>query len=170
MGIIDVQQPQPYDIVGPDLHVGGQSLTFEGNVQWSLTDGHGEMDGFITNGGGGVSQFQFTITGIDSSPVQLARQFLTVFEEDVSDGEGFPPPRVTVPVIYGPLLLNDFEGWQPYVVQPGDTLISIAMNFYGSGAAHTVLVTANPLTIGDPNLIFAGQTIRIPMGTAISSH
>lgn len=167
MGIIDVQQPAAYDIVGPDLKVAGQSLTFEGNVQWRLSDGHDELNGFITNSGITVMQFQFTVTGIEASAMKLPRLFLTVFEEDVSDGEGAPPPSVTVPVIYGPLLVGGFEGWQPYLIKPGDTLSAIADEVYGDASAFGIIVQANPLTIADPNLIFAGQTIRIPIGTPL---
>lgn len=165
MGIINVQQPQPYDIVGPDLLVAGESLTFEGNVQWTLTEGHDEMSGFITNSGTAVTQFQFRIEEIGESAMKLPRLFLTVFEEDVSDGEGFPPPSVTVPVIYGPFLVDNFGGWQPYTVQAGDTLSAIATNFYSDASAFPILAAANPLTIADPDVIFAGQTIRVPLGT-----
>ena len=165
MGIIDIQQPAPYDLVGPEIHVGGQSLTFEGNVQWSLTEGHDQLEGFITNSGVTVTQFQFTISGIEATAMKLPRLFLTVFEEDVSDGEGFPPPSVTIPVIYGPLLVDDFEGWQPYTVQAGDTLSAIATNFYGDASAFGIIAKANPLTIADPDVIFAGQELRIPLGT-----
>lgn len=164
MGIINVQQPAPFDIVGPDLLVGGESLTFEGNLQWSLTEGHDELSGFVTNGGSAVTQFQFTIAGIEATAMKLPRLFLTVFEEDVSDGEG-TDTIVLVPIIYGPLLLDDFEGWQPYTVESGDTLSSIADKFYGDATAFPVLAAANPLTIADPNVIFAGQEIRVPLGT-----
>ena len=101
MGIIDIQQPAPYDIVGLEILVAGQSLTFEGNVQWRLTEGHDELTGFITNSGVSVTQFQFSITGVDATAMKLPRLFLNVFEEDVSDGEGNPPPSVTVPVSTG---------------------------------------------------------------------
>ena len=164
MGIIDVQQPAPFDIVGPDVMVAGQSLTFEGNVQWSLSEGHDVLEGFITNSGTGVTQFQFTITGVEASAMKLPRLFLTVFEDDASDGEGAPRPSVTVPVIYGPLLVNDYEGWQPYTVQAGDTLSAIADNFYGDATAFPILVAANP-AIADPNVIFAGMELRVPIGT-----
>lgn len=165
MGIIDVQQPAPYDLIGPDVQVAGQSLTFEGNVQWTLDEGHDSLAGFITNSGVTVTQFQFTITGIEGTAMKLPRLFLRVFEEDVSDGEGFPPPQVIVPVIYGPLLVDDYEGWQPYTVQAGDTLSAIAANFYGDATAFHILVAANPLTIADPDLIFPGMEIRVPLGT-----
>lgn len=165
MGIIDVQQPAPFDLVGPDVRVAGQSLTFEGNVQWSLSEGHDEMRGFITASGGGVGQFQFTIEEIGEAAFTLPRLFLTVFEEDVSDGEGAPPTTIVVPVIYGPLLVDDYSGWLPHTVQAGDTLSSIAANFYGDAAAFWVIVAANPTTIADPDLIFVGQELRIPVGT-----
>lgn len=164
MGIITIQQPAPFDIVGPDLMVGGQSLTFEGNVQWSLSEGHDVLDGFITNSGTGVTQFQFTITGIEASAMKFARMFLTVFEEDQSDGEGSPPPSITVPVIYGPLLVDAYEGWQPYTVQAGDTLSGIANTYYGDPGAFPILVSANP-AIANPDVIFAGMELRIPIGT-----
>lgn len=165
MGIIDVQQPQPFDLVGPDLLVAGQSLTFEGNVQWSLSEGHDEMSGFITGSGGGVSQFQFRIEEIGEAAFTRPHLFLTVFEEDVSDGEGAPPTTVVVPVIYGPLLVDGYAGWLPYVVQSGDTLSSIAADFYGDASAYPVIAAANPTTIADPDLIFVGQELRLPTGT-----
>lgn len=165
MGIIDVQQPTAFDLVGPDLMVAGQSLTFEGNVQWSLSEGHDEMSGFITASGGGVGQFQFTIEEIGEAAFKLPRLFLTVFEEDVSDGEGFPPPTVVVPVIYGPLLVDDYAGWLPHRVVAGDTLSSIAADFYGDANAFWVIAAANPTTISDPDLIFVGQELRLPVGT-----
>ncbi|WP_088554756.1 PGRP and LysM peptidoglycan-binding domain-containing protein [Calderihabitans maritimus] len=47
-----------------------------------------------------------------------------------------------------------------YVVQPGDTLSSIARRFNISLA---LLIAANP-QISDPDLIFPGQIINIPIG------
>ena len=170
MGIIDIQQPAPYDIVGPEILVAGQSLTFEGNVQWRLTEGHDELTGFITNSGVSVTQFQFSITGVDATAMKLPRLFLNVFEEDVSDGEGNPPPSVTVPVIYGPLLVDDFEGWQPRTVRAGDTLSTIADDFYGDASAFGIIVAANPLTIADPDVIFAGMELRVPLGSPPAAH
>lgn len=165
MGIIDVQQPAAFDLIGPELMVAGQSLTFEGNVQWSLSEGHDEMRGFITASGGGVNQFQFTIEEIGEASFTLPHLFLTVFEEDVSDGEGAPPTTVVVPVIYGPLLVDDYSGWLPHTVQAGETLSSIAADFYGNAAAYPIIAAANPTTIADPDLIFVGQVVRLPVGT-----
>ncbi len=47
-----------------------------------------------------------------------------------------------------------------YIVQPGDTLFSIAQQF---GVSLAALIAANP-QIADPNLIFPGQFITVPAG------
>ena len=47
-----------------------------------------------------------------------------------------------------------------YIIQPGDTLFSIAQQF---GVNFNELVAANP-QIADPNIIFPGQFITIPAG------
>jgi nucleoid-associated protein YgaU len=50
-----------------------------------------------------------------------------------------------------------------YVVQPGDSLWSIAEQFYGDGTKWTVIYEANRSTIGDnPENIQAGMTLTIP--------
>ncbi|MGE5553761.1 MAG: LysM peptidoglycan-binding domain-containing protein [Betaproteobacteria bacterium] len=46
-----------------------------------------------------------------------------------------------------------------YVVQPGDTLSAIARRF---GVSLAVLLAVNP-EIADPDLIFPGQVVRIPL-------
>ena len=44
-----------------------------------------------------------------------------------------------------------------YIIQPGDTLSQLAVRF---GTTVNVLASLNDLT--DPDLIYAGQTLRIP--------
>jgi LysM repeat protein len=53
-----------------------------------------------------------------------------------------------------------------YVVQPGDTLTSIAQRF---GTTVDAILAANP-TIENPNLIYVGQVIQIPTGTGLVSQ
>jgi LysM repeat protein len=48
--------------------------------------------------------------------------------------------------------------WQVYVVQPGDTLLSIAARTNTTGAA---LAAGNCLTNAD--VIYAGQSLRVPV-------
>jgi nucleoid-associated protein YgaU len=52
---------------------------------------------------------------------------------------------------------------QIYVTQPGDTLWSIAEQFYGDGSLWPKIYAANKQVIGDdPNAIYAGMTLTIP--------
>ena len=50
-----------------------------------------------------------------------------------------------------------------YIVQPGDTLFLLARRF--NTTVNDILV-ANPQIV-DPNIIFAGQVIFIPVGSEI---
>lgn len=52
---------------------------------------------------------------------------------------------------------------QFYEVQKGDSLWKIAANFYGSGNDYPKIFEANKEVIKDPDLIFPGQKLRIPM-------
>ena len=53
-----------------------------------------------------------------------------------------------------------FGQW--YVVKKGDSLWSIAKNFYGNGAQYTKIYNANKTKIKNPNSIPVGQVIKIP--------
>lgn len=50
-----------------------------------------------------------------------------------------------------------------YVVVGGDSLWSISMRIYGSGTKWTLIYEANKGQIANPNLIYTGQTLKIPM-------
>ena len=49
-----------------------------------------------------------------------------------------------------------------YTIKDGDTLWGIATRFYNDGTKYPHIVDANLEVIKDPNLIYEGQTIRIP--------
>ncbi len=50
-----------------------------------------------------------------------------------------------------------------YIIQKGDTLSAIAKQFYGKPNDYPKIFEANREVIKDPNLIFPGQKIRIPL-------
>jgi len=50
-----------------------------------------------------------------------------------------------------------------YVIEKGDTLWAIAKQFLGNGARYTEIFEANREVIKDPDLIYPGQKIRIPL-------
>jgi len=49
-----------------------------------------------------------------------------------------------------------------YHIEKGDTLWAIATKYYDDGSKYTHIVDANIEVIKDANLIYPGQTIRIP--------
>ncbi len=51
---------------------------------------------------------------------------------------------------------------QFYTVKRGDTLGAIAKEFYGNAGKYPVIFEANKPMLKDPNLIYPGQTLRIP--------
>jgi len=51
-----------------------------------------------------------------------------------------------------------------YVIQPGDTLSAVAKKFLGNANDYNKIFEANREVIKDPNLIYPGQKIRIPLG------
>jgi len=50
-----------------------------------------------------------------------------------------------------------------YVIQKGDTLSGIAKKYYGNAMEYPQLFEANREVIEDPNKIYPGQKIRIPL-------
>lgn len=49
-----------------------------------------------------------------------------------------------------------------YTVKNGDCLWNIAKKFYGNGSQYTKIYNANKNIIKNPNIIYAGQVIKIP--------
>lgn len=50
-----------------------------------------------------------------------------------------------------------------YTIKSGDTLGAIAEHYYGKASAYTRIFEANREIISDPNKIYPGQKIRIPL-------
>ena len=94
--------PKPGERVESGFNVTGCSRTFESNVQWKLLARDGSVLASGNTSGGGVDgpgAFSFTI------PYTVTVQqigHLEVFEEDLSDGEGFPPGRTVIPLVLKP--------------------------------------------------------------------
>lgn len=94
--------PQAGARVQSGFAVKGCSRSFEGSVEWKLISREGNVLASGNTHGGGVdgpAPFSFTVAySVD------ARQIghLEVFEEDVSDGEGFPTGRTILPLVLKP--------------------------------------------------------------------
>ena len=61
--------------------------------------------------------------------------------------------------------IADLKAKQPksYVVKPGDTLRKIARDFYGDDSKWIDIYKANKAVIKDPNLLYPGLELKIPM-------
>jgi hypothetical protein len=154
---LDIQQPQPFDLVGSKILIAGNATAFEGTLSIRVSDGHDKYSAFTTVGSLGLKQFQGSIDIPETNSFKLNRLFLTL-ADDTGNENG---PSVIVPVLFGPKILPGFGGWRPYTVQPGDTLTSIAQDQYGNGNFQPIF-QANQHILNDPNVIFAGQVLRIP--------
>lgn len=56
-----------------------------------------------------------------------------------------------------------------YTVKKGDCLWNIAKKFYGDGNKYTLIFNANKDKIKNPNLIYPGQVLIIPINGTVSS-
>jgi len=74
-------------------------------------------------------------------------------EKVVADGLTFPPPREE----------EEQEKVEFYEIVSGDTLGGIAKRYYGKASLYTRIHEANKELIPDPNKIYPGQKIKIPL-------
>lgn len=160
---IRIDQPRAFDLVGNPILIGGIGTGFEATLNYRVHEGHDEVTGFFTVGGGtgehGQYQLQVDVAG---AAFTLDRVFVEVFEVSAADGSEIN--KVIVPVILGPRIVTDYIGYREHLVRPGDTLWAIAEANYGSGSEFPSIVRANPNQITDPDLIFPGQVLKIPIG------
>lgn len=88
--------------VSSGFEVKGCSRTFESTFVWRLLarDGSELAQGFAMGGGvDGPGSFAFAV---EYAVAERQIGHLEVFEEDASDGEGFPPGRTVLPLVLMP--------------------------------------------------------------------
>ncbi|MBA3267284.1 MAG: LysM peptidoglycan-binding domain-containing protein [Acidimicrobiia bacterium] len=159
-----IDQPRQFDLVGNPILIGGVGSGFEANLSYRVHEGHDEVSGFFTVGGGTGEHGQFQIqVDVSGAAFALDRLFVEVFERSAQDGSEIN--KVVVPVILGTRIVVGYIGYREHVVQSGDTLWAIAQANYGDGGEYPLIVRANPHLISDPDLIFPGQVLRIPIGS-----
>ena len=159
----EIQQPRPFDVVGDPVLISGIGQGFEAVLNWRVHDGHDERTGFFNVGGGTGEHGQFQVAAaIGAAAFQLDRLFVEVYEESAADGSEVN--KVVVPVIYGPRIVASYVGFRIHVVKGGDTLSKIANEAYGDPGLFSRIVRANPVEITDPDRIFVGQRLKVPIG------
>ncbi len=168
---ITIQQPQPYDVVGQRVHVGGLGTAYEATMRARIRDGNGHelvSTTFMAGGGGGeVGQYHVEMELLVPPPTPNG--FVEVWEDNAAypDEGPYPGPvaeifKVVVPVVFGTHLVNAFMGCRYRVVVDGDSLSKIALDEYGDASQWPAIYEANRDKIGDPNLIHSGLELRIP--------
>jgi LysM repeat protein len=158
-----IDQPRAFDLVGNPILVGGVGTGFEATLNYRVHEGHDEVTGFFMVGGGTGEHGQFQVqVDVSGAAFTLDRVFVEVFEISAADGSEIN--KVIVPVVLGPRIVPGYIGYREHVVQSGDTLWAIAEANYGNGNEFPRIVRANPNQITDPDLIFPGQVLKVPIG------
>jgi nucleoid-associated protein YgaU len=158
---IVVRQPQAYDIVDDPVAVCGIGTGFEGTFAARVRDAQGRQLAQVSihAGGSGIwGNFHVAIPlpGVPATPQGM----LDVYEVSAKDGTDVN--KVSVIVTFGRALLDPYHGFLQHTVAQGQTLSSIAAQYYGNANLWPRLFEANHDTILDPNRIFPGQVLRVP--------
>lgn len=158
-----IDQPRQHDIVDSPILVGGIGNGFEATLNFRVHDGHDEVTGFFNVGGGGGEHAQFQLQiDVSGASFTLDRVFVEIFERSAQDGSEIG--KVMVPVILGNRIVPGYLGFREHTVRPGDTLSAIAQANYGDASLFQRIFRANRHLLDDPNLIFPGQVLRVPIG------
>ena len=158
---ISVRHPRQNDIVDDPVEVAGVGTGFEGTLVARLRNAAGAeiaQRSFQAGGTGiwGSFFFRIDVPGVPNRP----RGTLEIFESSAKDGSEIH--KQVVPILFGRALQNPYQGFAVYTVKAGDTLSSIAQDFYGDPARFQTIFQANRNVLEDPDEIFTGQELRIP--------
>ena len=158
---ISVRHPRQNDIVDDPVEVAGVGTGFEGTLVARLRNAAGQeiaQRSFQAGGKGVWGSFFFPIDvpGVPDRP----RGTLEVFEASAKDGSEIH--KHVVPILFGRALQDPYHGFAVYTVKSGDTLSSIAQEFYGDPDRFRTIFQANRNVLEDPDEIVVGQELRIP--------
>lgn len=157
----EIRQPRANDVVGQTLTIAGYGSGFEGVVVWNVQDANGQSlgSGHVQGVGsmGVIRDFGHQVS-LNPSGARGGHVVLQVFGSDPS-GQHPPGPdlnqvRVT--------LFDQLDGWKLYEVKGGDNLTTIAEQ-QGQNTTANDVFEANRDIVINPNLIFPGQVLRIPL-------
>ena len=160
---IRLDQPRRFDLVGNPVMIAGIGTGFEATINYRIHEGHDEVTGAITVGGGGGEHAQFQQkVRVGGAAFTLDRLFVEVFEISAKDGSELH--KVRRPVFLATRMVKGYVGYREHVVKRGETLSAIARRHYGEPNFQPIM-RANAHQLDDPDLIFPGQVLRIPIGS-----
>ena len=160
--LIEVRQPRHQDLIGRTFTIAGFGSGFEATVLWRLIETDGDVlgEGQIHGAGsmGVIDDFGHDVSLPPGVDARGAHVVLQVFGDDPS-GQNPPGPdldqvRVT--------LFSGLSGFRLHEVVRGDTLSAIARD-HGQDTTVADVFEANRDTVMDPDRIFPGQVLRIPL-------
>jgi nucleoid-associated protein YgaU len=162
MKTIEILQPKPYDLVDYNIMIAGNASAFEGTLSIYVSDGHFEFKTIANAGAMGLRQFQCVVEIPKDIEFKLDRLLITATDDTALDPGDPNIPVAQVPILFGPKILNNYSNYWLYKVKKGDSLYSIADEFYENSSMWEVIYRANIESISNPDLIFAGQLLKIP--------
>jgi hypothetical protein len=162
MRLIEVRQPQEHDLIGRRFTVAGYGSGFEATVQWRLIgdDGGTLGEGLVQGVGsmGVIQDFGHDVQLPASASARGEHVVLQVFGDDAS-GENPPGTDLNEVTV---TLFTGLTGWRFHEVVRGDTLSAIARD-QGTNIRFQDVFEANRDVLTDPDEIFPGQVLRIPL-------
>ncbi len=158
---IRLRHPRAHDIVDDPIEIAGIGTGFEGTLQVRVRDSRGRelAQKHVQAGGTGIWGNFFTrldVPGVPDEPQGV----LEVFELSAEDGSEIG--TVTRPIVFGRALRDPYLGFARHEVRSGETLASIAEQWYGDRESYRIIFEANRKQLTDPDLIRPGQQLRIP--------
>ena len=160
---IRLDMPREFDLVGSPVLIGGIGTGFEATINYRIHEGHDEVTGFVTVGGGTGEHGQFQKrVGVAKAAFTLDRLFVEVFEVSAKDGRELH--KVTRQVLLATRMVKGYIGFREHTVKKGDTLTKIARKHYGTDDFQPIF-RANVHLLDDPDVIQVGQVLRVPIGS-----
>jgi len=124
-------------------------LLFDTNIKVSLEDYkilEDSKNGFDVNVEIKLKQYRDYGTKTVNVTIKQSKPVATV--QNTRPAESSPAPKVTA---------------KSYTVAKGDTLWAIAKKYYGDGSKYTKIFEANKGILTNPNVIYPGQVLALPV-------
>ncbi len=158
---IAVRHPRAHDIVDDPVEVAGVGTGFEGTLHARLRDARGKelVERHFSAGGTGIWGNFFFRIDVPGIPARSAGT-LEVYE--ISQADGRELFKRVVPIVFGRSLVDPYHGFAVHIVEAGETLRTIANQWYGDADRARVIFDANRHQLTDPDVIVVGQALRVP--------
>lgn len=139
---------KPFQFIVSRIFPNGK-LLFDTNIKVSLEDYkiiEDSKNGFDVNVEIKLKQYRDYGTKTVNVTIKQSKPVATV--QNTRPAESSPAPKVTA---------------KSYAVAKGDTLWAIAKKYYGDGSKYTKIFEANKGVLKNPNVIYPGQVLALPV-------